>query len=83
MLPNEKTTQLPTPTELKSAIKNSEFDLPVSAIDYSEHGMQGKNYVSFDVGNRFMRAWRRAELPILDEEPFYAGLAPGRTSDRR
>lgn len=30
----------------------------VAAIDYSEQGMQGQDYVSFDAGEEFLRQWR-------------------------
>lgn len=30
----------------------------VEAIDYSEQGMQGQDYVSFDAGEEFLRQWR-------------------------
>jgi len=31
--------------------------LPFADVDYSEQGMQGDNYVSFDVGEEFLTAW--------------------------
>jgi len=40
-----------------------EMGLPRAAaedIDYSEHGMQGRDYVSLDVGPKFIKAWRAA-----------------------
>lgn len=32
--------------------------IPGRSIDYSEQGMQGRNYVSFEVGPRFFKAWK-------------------------
>ena len=31
--------------------------LPGADVEYSEQGMQGDDYVSFDVGGKFLRAW--------------------------
>ena len=31
--------------------------LPGKDVDYSEQGMQGDNYVSLDVGGKFLQAW--------------------------
>jgi hypothetical protein len=31
--------------------------LPGKDVDYSEQGMQGDNYVSLDVGAKFLRVW--------------------------
>lgn len=31
--------------------------LPGDDVEYSEQGMQGDNYVSLDVGERFLKAW--------------------------
>ena len=31
--------------------------LPGDDVEYSEQGMQGDNYVSLDVGKKFMKAW--------------------------
>jgi hypothetical protein len=28
-------------------------------VEYSEHGMQGSNFVSFDIGEKFIEGWRR------------------------
>jgi hypothetical protein len=39
-----------------------------SDVDYSEQGMQGDNYVSCDVGKKFLKAWNKkidALTPIL------------------
>lgn len=33
--------------------------LPGSDVDYSEQGMQGDDYVSLDVGKKFMKAWSK------------------------
>ena len=34
-----------------------EVGLDPRDLDYSEQGMQGNDYVSFDVGEQFMRSW--------------------------
>ena len=31
----------------------------LAAADYSEQGMQGDDYVSLDVGGKFLKAWER------------------------
>ncbi len=31
--------------------------LPGADVDYSEQGMQGDDYVSLDIGKKFLRAW--------------------------
>ncbi len=31
--------------------------LPGSDVEYSEQGMQGDDYVSLDIGKKFLRAW--------------------------
>lgn len=41
--------------ELRSFLK--EHDLPYKDVEYSEQGMQGDDFVSLDVGNKFIRAW--------------------------
>jgi hypothetical protein len=33
--------------------------LPGADVDYSEQGMQGDNYVSLDIGEKFLAAWAR------------------------
>ena len=33
----------------------------LAGIDYSEQGMQGENYVSFDVNGTFIKAWTRCK----------------------
>lgn len=33
--------------------------LPGKDVDYSEQGMQGDNYVSLDIGKKFLRAWAK------------------------
>lgn len=32
--------------------------------DYSEQGMQGDDYVSLDVGSKFIKAWKKQEVAI-------------------
>jgi hypothetical protein len=34
-----------------------ELGLPGNDVDYSEQGMQGDDYVSLDVGEKFLTAW--------------------------
>ena len=33
-------------------------------LDYSEQGMQGDDYVSLDVGSKFIKAWKKQEATI-------------------
>lgn len=40
---------------LKQALAQEGFD--TTGIDYSEQGMQGKDYVSLDVGKEFLDSW--------------------------
>jgi hypothetical protein len=42
---------------LKQLLRIKGFD--VRGLDYSEAGMQGSNYVSFDVNARFIASWQR------------------------
>ena len=42
-------------TELRTALTNAGFD--GNDVDYSEQGMQGDNYVSLDVGPKFINSW--------------------------
>lgn len=46
-----------------------ELGLPTDEVGYSEQGMQGENYVSFDVGNDFIRAWKLTpvNIEVLDD----------------
>lgn len=37
----------------------SKIELDGDDVDYSEQGMQGDNYVSCDVGAKFINSWRR------------------------
>lgn len=42
--------------------------LPGSDVDYSEQGMQGNDYVSLDVGKKFIKAWLKkidSLMPVL------------------
>jgi len=41
--------------ELKSFLEALGFD--VTDVGYSEQGMQGDNYVSLDVGDKFIASW--------------------------
>lgn len=44
-----------------------EHDLPGNAVYYSEQGMQGRNYVSFDAEETFVDAWStKFSVPIDD-----------------
>lgn len=45
--------------EFKRALKAR--GLPERGVDYSEQGMQGKNYVSFDVGDTFVKSYSRKQ----------------------
>lgn len=37
--------------------KLTEIGFAGADVDYSEQGMQGNNYVSLDVGEKFLRSW--------------------------
>lgn len=41
--------------ELKSVLEEAGFD--ASDVSYSEQGMQSKEYVSLDVGEKFLDSW--------------------------
>jgi len=41
--------------ELETSLNNEEYE--GSDVDYSEQGMQGDNYVSLDVGKKFIDSW--------------------------
>jgi hypothetical protein len=41
--------------ELRQFLKNASFN--TQCIDYSEQGMQGSNFVSFDVDQKFIDSW--------------------------
>jgi hypothetical protein len=43
--------------ELREHLTNSK--LAGSDVNYSEHGMQGYNYVSLDVGKPFIDSWKK------------------------
>lgn len=35
-------------------------------IGYSEQGMQGRDYISFDVGQKFIDSWKKAGYSFVD-----------------
>jgi len=45
--------------DLLGHLEVAEFD--DSDVSYSEQGMQGKDYVSFDVGDKFIESWNFKE----------------------
>lgn len=48
--------------EFQSALRSLGFSREASEdVGYSEHGRQGVDYVSFDVGNVFMNEWMERE----------------------
>lgn len=49
--------------ELKTLLKSMGLD--ASDIDYSEQGMQGDEYVSLDVGSKFIRSWKK-KFPVTE-----------------
>jgi hypothetical protein len=42
-------------SQLKAKLAECGFD--ATDVDYSEQGMQGDNYVSLDVGKKFLQSW--------------------------
>jgi len=48
--------------ELCDALGERGYD--VSDIGYSEYGMQGRNYVSLDVGKHFLASWFKINCPV-------------------
>ena len=49
--------------ELSDLLTN--MGLPGDDVSYSEQGMQGANYVSLDVGEKFIDAWRVRTLESM------------------
>ena len=47
--------------ELRSFLETQGFD--ATDVSYSEQGMQGDNYVSLDVGDKFIASWIRVTEP--------------------
>ena len=45
-----------------------QLGLPTAGVDYSEQGMQGEDYVSFDVDDAFIRAWNLTEIVIYEAD---------------
>jgi len=41
--------------------------LPGADVDYSEQGMQGNNYVSLDVGKKFLKSWLKKIESLMPE----------------
>lgn len=43
----------------------NQHGLPGKDVDYSEQGMQGRNYVSLDAGSKFYAAWtKKFNVPL-------------------
>ena len=47
--------------ELRSFLETQGLD--ATDVSYSEQGMQGDNYVSLDVGDKFIASWIRVTEP--------------------
>ena len=48
---------------LRNALLRAGFSkAAVAEVEYSEQGMQGNNYVSFDVGAKFIKAFKNCDL---------------------
>ncbi len=41
--------------------------LPGADVDYSEQGMQGDDYVSLDIGRKFLQAWEAKFGEVVTE----------------
>jgi hypothetical protein len=39
-------------------------------LDYSEQGMQGNDYVSFDVGDKFLQSWRNEDNEMYEDDDY-------------
>lgn len=46
--------------------KLTECGFDATDVDYSEQGMQGDNYVSLDVGKKFLKSWFNVVDKVLD-----------------
>jgi hypothetical protein len=46
--------------------KLAECGFDATDVDYSEQGMQGDNYVSLDVGKKFLQSWFNVVDKVLD-----------------
>lgn len=55
--------------DLRKAL--AEHDLAGVDVDYSEQGMQGRDYVSLDVGRDFIRSYYEADVKNSDEFAYY------------
>jgi len=51
-------------TQLKERLTDCGFD--ATDVDYSEQGMQGNDYVSLDVGEKFLKSWFNVVDKVLD-----------------
>lgn len=49
-------------SELRDALNKA--GLAGSDVSYSEQGMQGDDYVSLDVGKKFINSWKKAGNPV-------------------
>ena len=45
----------------------NDIGLPGNDVNYSEQGMQGDDFVSFDVGEEFISAWEEAGFTFDDD----------------
>jgi hypothetical protein len=52
--------------ELRNLLRQLEFSVAAAKdVSYSEQGMQGDDYVSLDVGAKFIKAWKKNCLHTL------------------
>ncbi len=51
-------------SQLRDKLAECGFD--ATDVDYSEQGMQGDNYVSLDVGKKFLQSWFNVVDKVLD-----------------
>jgi len=67
--------------EFKAGLRNEGISaLGVRDIQYSEQGMQGDDYVSFDVGPKFWASWKRVNK-IKDEKAAKEAKAAKKTEN--
>jgi hypothetical protein len=57
-------TDMPFANDLKR--KLDALGLAGDDIGYSEQGMQGRDYISFDVGQKFIDSWKKAGYRFVD-----------------
>ena len=50
----------------KILVKKGFSEKAAKDVDYSEQGMQGDNYVSCDVGKKFLKEWKEKKLTVSE-----------------